>query len=165
MERPEIVSLARTHAVAVWRNVVIQIWEEPLAPADQLRGFLETRRAFQTLEPSTGPDRPLLAITIVSERTSMPDSESRAIAASFSTYFDYYVGVHEGTGFRASLVRAVVAGMSLMAKDRAAHDICGSLSQGAALLAARGKRTVSAEEVVQVVTDLRARIASAPPPG
>lgn len=156
----EIVSLASTHAVAVWRNVLIQIWERPLDPLDQAREFRRVLRTFERQAALKSPARPLLALTVVSETTTMPDAESRRIATDFASYFDYYVGAHEGTGFRASLVRAVVAGMALAARVKPRYDVCSDARHGAALIASRSSGTVFADELYAVITELRARIAA-----
>lgn len=156
----EIVSIADTHVVGVWRNVVIQIWEHPIESLVQRRAFQKTGEAFRTLRAKLGPSALLLAITVVSAHTNMPDAESRKIAAEFSSWFDYYVGVHEGTGFRASLVRTVVAGMALVAPKRAAHDICSDVRHGAAILAGRAGGTLTSADVVAAISELRARVAA-----
>lgn len=155
---PEVLSLSGAHAVVTWNNVLIQIWEAHVDPDLQAQEFRRVLSALKRMK-SAGVS-PLLVLAVVSVQTDMPDSTSRAIATEFPEYFDLYVGVHEGTGFRASLVRAVVAGMALAARVKARYEVTEDVTSGARLLAQRSGGTVKAEDLVAVVSDLRERIAA-----
>lgn len=156
---PELVALSNMHAIATWQNVLVQLWEGPLSSTTQAAEF---RRVIATLKRMKSRTRePVLVFTVVSVHTTMPDAASRAIAAEMPAWFDYYVGVHEGTGFRASMVRAVVAGMALAARVKARYDVTEDLASGARLLAARSSG-VTAPDLLAVVADLRQRVAARP---
>lgn len=145
-------------AFAVARNdhVLVQIWEATHDGSSPHRApFLVIERELRDMKQRLRGERPLLVLSVVSEDAPMPDAESRAVASRFAQFFDYYVGVHEGTGFRASLVRSVVAGMALAARVKARYEVSGDLVKGCAALAAHSGGAVDPAELLSAVIRIR----------
>lgn len=119
-----------THAVIAGRDVLVQLWETE-SPAEGMRAvklWCEDRKLREG-------DRPLFMMSVVGEGGPMPDGEARAIASEFPAYFTEFVMVVEGSGFRASAVRAVLAGMALVAPRRTAPTVVTSVAEGCVSLA------------------------------
>lgn len=156
----EIVALSGEHALAVWQNVVIQIWEGPTDPVTSRRALETTLATFKRMRRVT-LERPLLALSVISAHASMPDPKSRAIASEFPSYFDYYVGVHEGPELRAALVQTAIEAMALAARVEPRYELVEELAEACSRLASRSACTVDANELFDVVSELRTRIATA----
>jgi hypothetical protein len=157
---PEIIALSDAHALAVWRNVVIQIWERALDPATSQRELQRTLATFKR-ERRGSPGALLLAFSLISAHATMPDPKSRAIAAEFPSYFDYYVGVHEGAELRGSLVRTAIEAMALAARVEPRYELVDDLVGGCRRLATQSQGSVREDELRDVVLELRAQIATA----
>lgn len=156
----ELVALSDAHALAVWRNVVIQIWERPVDPATSCLALERTLATFKRVRQETSGGE-LLALSVISAHASMPDPRSRAIAAEFPSYFDYYVGVHEGPEHRAVLVRTAIEAIALAARVAARYRLVDDLAQGCLELAVRSGGSVDTQELCEVVLQLRTRISTA----
>lgn len=156
----EIVALSEAHALALWRNVVIQVWEGPTDPPISQHTLRLTLATFKRLRRQL-LDQPLLAFSIVSPRASLPDPKSRAIAAEFPSYFDYFVGVHEGPEGRAAIVRTAIEAMALAARVEPRYELVTDLVRGCRALAGRSKRGIDANSLCEVVSELRTQIATA----
>lgn len=79
----------------------------------------------------------LVYVYVAGERTALPSPEARAISAELGELFDACIGVHEGSGFRAGAVRAVVAGIAMMSRARVRPSIVSTIAEAATLVAAR----------------------------
>lgn len=154
----ELVTVGSGYAVGRLSNLVIGIFDDVRDPRVYRSEFTRILRLIEQLKPSLEPGVPLIVVAVVSERTAMPEPEARAVAARFAEHFDYYVGVHEGTGFRASLVRSVIAGMAIAARQKARYDVAPDVFRGAELIQERSNGTLRADEVVHVVDELRREI-------
>lgn len=155
----DVVALSEAHALAVWQNVVIQIWEGPTDPPTTRREMQKTLATFKRVRRAVA-DGGLLAFSVISERAAMPDPESRAIASSFPSYFDYYVGVHEGPEHRSALVRTAIGAMALQARVEPRYELVADVRTACRCLAARSDGGFRAIELAAVVSELRTRIAS-----
>ncbi len=156
----EIIALSEAHALAVWQNVVIQIWERSTDPGVTRQELERTLATFKRVRRAT-QGRPLLALSVISAHASMPDPKSRAIAAEFPSYFDYYVGVHEGPELRATLVRTAIEAMALAARVEPTYELVGELAEGCSRLASRSSGGVDAVDLCDIVSQLRERIETA----
>jgi len=157
---PEIIALSDAHALAVWRIVVVQIWERELDPAAAQRKLERTLAIFKR-ERRASPGGLVLAFSLISANATMPDPTSRAIAAEFPSYFDYYVGVHEGAEPRGSLVCTAIGAMALAARVEPRYELVDDLVEGCRRLAARSQGGVQKDELGEVIRTLRAQIATA----
>jgi hypothetical protein len=79
----------------------------------------------------------LLYAYVVSELAEAPGAEARSILAELPHQMDASVGVHEGAGFRASMLRAVVTGISMASRTGIHPDIVATVPAAAASICAR----------------------------
>lgn len=154
----ELVTVGSGFAVGRLSNLVIGIFDDVRDPRVYQTEFTRILRMIEQIKPRLERGVPLIVVAVISERTAMPESEARAVATRFADHFDHYVGVHEGTGFRASLVRSVVAGMAIAARQKAKYDVASDVLTGAELIQERSNGTLRADEVVHVVDELRREI-------
>ncbi len=86
-------------------------------------------------------------LTIIDENATMPDSNARRHGAEFlARNGDRIVAsavVHEGSGFKAAAVRAVVTGLSLLARQSFPHRVFPAVQPAAKWLC--NPRTASIE--------------------
>ena len=141
-----------SHGVVCIGDVLAQLWETE-APTPAFRSILSWCEARQARTSA-----PLWMITVVGETATMPDGEARKIAAEFPHYFTEFVMVIKGSGFRASVVRSVLAGMAMLASRRAAPHIVATLSEGAQLLDSFGDGTLNAAQLHGLLGELRAEL-------
>lgn len=132
MSDPErIVWSPPTHGVIAVGDVIAQLWERdaPEAAFRALLAHLEKRKR-------ESPARPLWMIAVSSEHAGMPDAAARKISARFPEFFTEFALVIEGTGFRASAARGVMASMTMMSSKRTkphvvatVQEVCATLGQ------------------------------------
>lgn len=149
-----------THAVIAGRDVLVQLWETA-SPSEGMRAvkaWCEERRQREG-------DRPLFMMSVVGEGGPMPDGEARAIASEFPAYFTEFVMVVEGSGFRASAVRAVLAGMALVAPRRTAPTVVTSVHEGCVALARQSGGVVDATRLEAAIDSARRAIRGLPGAG
>lgn len=58
----------------------------------------------------------LLYAYVMDEKVGMPDAPARPIGAKVMALFDHCVGIHEGEGWRASAVRAVLTSVAMLSR-------------------------------------------------
>lgn len=139
------------HAVGVVGATLVQIWETAGPDAARMQRILELlRQRRATLSAS-------YSIAVVSVASPMPDAEARKVAAAFPEYFDFYVGVHEGTSFRAAMVRAVLVGMAMLGRVRARYEVCSTVEEGVRELATQSRGAVLETELLRGIDELRAQ--------
>lgn len=100
-------------------------------------------------------------MSIVGETATMPDAEARSVASEFPRFFTEFVMVVEGAGFRASVVRSVLAGMSMLAPRRASPHIVSSTSEGALVLASLSRGALKGNELATGIGQIREELRSA----
>lgn len=141
-----------SHGVVCIGDVLAQLWETE-SPTPAFRSILSWCEARQARTSA-----PLWMITVVGETSTMPDGEARKIAAEFPRYFTEFVMVVEGSGFRASVVRSVLAGMAMLAPRRATPHITSTLSEGAQLLGSLGDGSFNAMHLRGRLGEIRAEL-------
>src|SRR5689334_22983112 len=130
---PEIVSLGPDHAIAVWKVFLLQIWRTgtPLEAAHKVRAA-----AKQLAAKRLGA---LATVVVVEPAASMPDADARKeIAGMVDDQAKRMVAaalVHEGRGFRAAAVRAVMTGMMSMARHPFPHEVVATVTEACTWLA------------------------------
>ena len=92
-------------------------------------------------------------VYVVLENAVMPGPKTRDIATAISGLTDTVVGVHEGEGFRASMVRAVVTGIGMVTGT--SPEIVKNSAEAAALLASKSANVGPAEELRVAIETLR----------
>jgi hypothetical protein len=153
----EILWLEAGHGIAVAGPTLIQLWETVQPDAVRMSRVGDLFRELAAKHPA------VFMVTLVGELSPMPDADARAVASSFPKLFKYYVGIHEGSSFRMSIVRSVLVGMSLMSGLRARYDVTDSVEDGMRLLATNAKGEVDAEHVLAVMQRLRTAVRGVPP--
>ena len=141
-----------SYAVVCVGDVLAQLWEtESPTPAFQsILSWCEARKARTSA--------PLWMITVVGETASMPDADARKIAAKFPSFFTQFVMVTEGAGFRASVVRSVLAGMAMLSSRRTAPHIVATLSEGAQLIGTLSNGAVNATALHGQLGEIRSEL-------
>lgn len=124
---PVVVSIGPDHAVATWKGFLIQIWRHgtTLDAAKKVRGA-----AARLAVEQKGP---IATLVVVEPGASLPDRDARAqLAGMVSDQRVRMAGaamVHEGEGFRAAAVRAVVTGLMTMARNPFPHHVTATVAE------------------------------------
>lgn len=150
-----IASVTRDECIATWNGVLIQIWRRgtPLESARMARAAARRMAAEQA--------GAITSIVIVEPTAEMPDSMARAelsgMAIDQTTRMACVALVHEGTGFRVAMIRAVMTGLMLVAKQTFPHGVFAEVDQACAWMAANPR--LDADDMAmlpRVVENLRA---------
>lgn len=107
------------------------------------------------LRRTTHQDK-LIYVYIASEESNVPDPESRRIAAELPPLVDAAVGVHEGNGFRASAVRAIVTGIAMLQPRRLNPKIVDTVHAASAYLHTQYPELGSELDILDAIEDVRA---------
>jgi len=156
----ELLLLDDVHAVVLWRDVVIQIYDGPMrAETDFDRAARSALSAFQTARRHAGDDGVVLGLTVASAGSGVPDAESRRTMLEHPKWFDYFVAAVEGNDLRTSVIRLMLSGLGLVARVPASKwEIVSDVATAAATLARRSRGRFVTEELDALVGELRARI-------
>jgi len=150
----EMVVTAQTHAVFVVDDVLVQLWEYE-SPTLAMAAVLG-RCVRWKLEDK---DRPMWMMSVVGGRSSMPDGKARQIASEFPGYFDRFVMVADGTGFRAAVIRSVLTNMQLLSKVSASTpEVVGSVDDGIRALVAGSHGAVDGDRLREAITRVRSTL-------
>jgi len=139
-------------------GLLVQIWEGPAPRA----------AAYDAIPPVLDDDarrngvRPA-CLVVVAPSSELPDAEARQRGATLPRHISFYVGVHEGSGFRASLLRMVIASIAMISRDSLRHEIVGDVETGCATLwpslsPTLQQRWPDAAALAAAIAELRARI-------
>jgi hypothetical protein len=109
----------RDFAVGKCGPVYIVIWKVDTTEVGM-------RRVADLFRATSLPQR-IGMLTVVDENATMPSSEARNLGAAFlaknSNRIVASAVVHEGSGFKAAAVRAVVTGLSMLARQPFPHKV------------------------------------------
>jgi hypothetical protein len=119
-----------------------------------------TRRAVDQIARlrRTTHQAKLIYVYVAAEGANVPDQESRRIAAEITALVDEAVGIHEGEGFRASVVRAIVTSISLLQSRRASimrHSVVESAEAASALLHSRFPELGDVHDILDAIEAVR----------
>lgn len=124
----------RDFAVGRCGPVFIVVWKVDTTEAGM-------KRVSDLFRAASLPDR-IGMLTIVDENANMPSSEARALGATFlarnANRIVASAVVHEGSGFRAAAVRAVVTGLSMIARQPYPHKVFPEVQPAASWLCQSG---------------------------
>jgi hypothetical protein len=99
------------------------------------------KRVAELFRAAKLPDR-VGMLTVVDQAANMPSAEARALGAAFlsrnATRIVASAVVHEGSGFRAAAVRAVVTGLSMIARQPYPHKVFPEVQPAASWLCQAG---------------------------
>lgn len=148
----EIVFAERGAALATRGPLVIVVTDGPDAFAPDLAQ--RAVDAIRELRRTSHKDR-LVYVYLAGERSGMPSAEAREITATMSSLIDQVVGVHEGSGFRASAIRAVVTGLTMIARGNVKPEIVATTTEAGALLATKNPDLGPARDIAQAIEATR----------
>ncbi|WP_437733469.1 serine/threonine-protein kinase [Sorangium sp. So ce1335] len=111
------------YVIASWQQIFCTIWRRETTE-ESVRRVSDACAAFARQHP-----RGIGLLTIVEGEASLPPAPARKALAGFlaeaSAFIRCSAVVLEGAGFRAAAVRSVVTGLSLVARQRFPHRVCG----------------------------------------
>lgn len=96
-------------SLGVYGPVVIAVIHGADRSENAERAVQEMRKLRRTTH-----SKELHYVYVVIDEAEMPSAKTREVAATLPTLVDTVIGVHEGEGFRASVVRAVVTGIGMV---------------------------------------------------
>ncbi len=134
--------------LAIYGPLAIAVIEGADRPDAVRRTLDELARLRRTTHKSE-----LHYLYVASENAEMPSTESRTAASSLSRFVDSSMGVHEGEGFRASVIRAVVTGIGMAGGKL--PEVVASVSEAADKLSARHASLGTAADLRAAVEALR----------
>lgn len=144
----EVLFTNASAAVGLYGPVFIAVIAGDDRPENAERAVQEMKRLRRTTHA-----KELRYIYVVLENAVMPGPKTREIATAIPTLTDTVVGVHEGEGFRASVVRAVVTGIGMVTGT--SPEIVKSAGEAAALMASKSASVGPAEELRVAIETLR----------
>ena len=150
----ELHEVTRDHVMITWRNVTIAVFKR-----ETTLGGVRTMQRVYDEQAAKFPDG-VFMVTIVEEGAPMPVVEVRDALAKFlaggAGRSKMSAVIHEGVGFRAAAVRAVVTGLAMVAKTPYPHKVFGTLTDAARWFSL-GELPFEPDEFVAAIVDARAR--------
>ncbi|HMI85589.1 MAG TPA: hypothetical protein VK550_15940 [Polyangiaceae bacterium] len=144
------------HAKATAFNMLFTLW----CKETQVSAYIRTSAALKKLAAAFPGGVGVLQT--VERDAQPPNAAARTVFNDFltlaGTCVAHYSTVHEGSGFKAAAVRAVVSSVYLVARPKFEHAVFSSVSQSAAWHAERQRllgRDETAEQIAGVVRKLR----------
>lgn len=141
MNRPpqrefDIAAIDEDHVKGVAFNIVFMVWRR--------RTLAEPYRAGARLVAQLGAKFPegVGVMQVVEVDAVPPDSDARKVFVEFlkQEIIKHYSVTHEGTGFKAASVRAIVSGVQTLARPTFEHSVHSSVAAAARWAAAQNKR-------------------------
>jgi len=113
------------------------------------------------------PGKKIISLSLVNTRSGVPDFETRKLSAEVikkvTPFTAASVTVLEGQGFVVGAARAVVQSIHLLARTDYPQRVFASIEESAKFVAETcGYNAEQAQEISVLVSDARARLASAP---
>lgn len=126
-----IKAVTNDHCVAEWDAFVIVVWRQLTTPEG-------VARVAEALDRAVAANR-RIGVVILIEPTAAPPAaaERKGLAEVFSTraeVVDAVAVIPQGSGFRASMVRGVVTGLSLISRFPYPYKVFGNLDVAAGWL-------------------------------
>lgn len=140
------------YAIATYGPVLLQLWEN----ATPLAGAQAARRHAKVLA-GAGFER-TGSMVIVPIRSAMPETAARTELTEIPRELTNGAGVvlvQEGSGFRASAIRAVLSTMMVLSKKSMPHDVVSNVPAGCSWLADRVPVPGGARALCRAVAELR----------
>lgn len=144
--------ITQEYCLATHRNVLLQIWTR----STPLQGARSARRVAREL--AARQQGQLATLVIVPVDSAMPDAETRQelslLIADLGPNAAALALVHEGTGFRAAALRAVLTSITFLAQKKVPEHVCSSVDEAVGWL---GQRVVgiNTKALIQAVSEVR----------
>lgn len=124
------------HAKAVAYNLVILLWRRRTLP--------EPYRAAMTLTTDHARRHPagVGVMQVVEVDAVPPDAEARKAFTEFMKWpgVAHFSVTHEGTGFKAASVRAIVSGVTVLSRPIFPHSVHSSVADASSWAASQNRR-------------------------
>lgn len=148
----ELVEVDQDHAKGIVFNLVLLFW--------RYRTLQEPHRAAMRLVTQTAEKHPKgIGVMQVVEPTAVPpDSDTRKdfVAMLKLPGIAHFCVTHEGTGFKAASVRAIVSGVHALVRPAFPHSVHEDLSSAARWTAARNRSLSAPDDAAAIEEALRA---------
>lgn len=143
---PRVVNLDEDHVTAVAFNLVLLVWRR--------RTLLEAYRAAIQLVTETVVKNPrgVGVMQVVEVDAIPPDSETRKAFGQMMHLpgIQHFSVTHDGTGFKAASVRAIVSGVNALARPTFAHSVQSSVPDAARWAAAQNRAIGAADDAAAI---------------
>jgi hypothetical protein len=155
MPATTVVVTTPDHVIATYRHLAIIIWKVNTT-LEGVRALREAARALAGAHPAG-----IGLLTLVEEGAPAPSGPARASMAQAAQTLGDVVRASavtfEGDGLRASLVRAVVSGVNLVAKQPFPHQVFATVQAASQWLGPRLGPAIEPREIAQAVAQIRGR--------
>lgn len=153
----EIIDRDDHHVIAAWQNMVFAYWHKETKRAPFLRVCAKLGELGALHKEGVG------VCQIVGLLATPPDSATRVeithlIKDGVDGQLKHYSIVHEGTGFKAASVRAIISASQMMARSKTKVAVFGTIAEAARWHEARQLaigRTDAARRIEQIMLSLR----------
>lgn len=132
----EVVAIDEDHIKGTAFNIAFMVWRRRTLVAPYRAGIQLV--AQLALKHPTGVG----VMQIVETEATPPDSETRKAFADFlkQTAIRHFSVTHEGTGFKAASVRAIVSGVHALARPDFEHSVHSTVAEASRWAAAQNRR-------------------------
>lgn len=94
-------------------------------------------------------------IAVSADGALMPDTEARKVSARFPEFFTAFALVIEGTGFRASAARGVMASMTMLSSKRTRPHVVATVQEACVTLARESQGAFDPSALVRSIGEAR----------
>lgn len=151
--KPTIVAADARYCIATANGTLIQLWRTE-TPADGVA------RAIEAIRRSTQPIHSTLIV--VQDECALPDPPARKLLEQLTELLKptckIAAMVHEGTGFRAAAVRAILTSLAFLTKQAWPYKIFQSVQHGTTWMADQAPDLSGIRQLGRTVTQLRAQL-------
>jgi hypothetical protein len=149
-----VLEATASHTIGTWRNFALVIWRRETV----LAGLIGVRT--QLTELSKRYPKNVCLMQIIEKNGAAPEPVVRtAIADTLTSFREHIIGssiIFEESGFKAAVVRAVVSGVTLLAKFGFPHVVFSAVGEASVWHARLGKANdFRPGELVDAVEKLR----------
>jgi len=145
-----------SHAIAFLERTLVVLWQTET----RKEAVLELALLLARLAEEPGR---LALIQVIGDHAISPDGDTRAALAKMlkanETRIVASAVVFEGSGFRASMIRSVVIGISLLSRPKCPHTVFASTAEGTEWLSgymkSNGSPHYAPDRVRLAIDDLR----------
>jgi len=153
MHGPTLHEVTRDHIIMTASNFVIAIFRHETT----LGGVRVIQRVYD--EHARVFPKGVYMLTLVEQSAPLPGTQERDALAKFlasgAGRTRMSAVIHEGTGFRAAMVRGVVTGLTMVARLPYPHKIFATLEEAASWFGTTTHKDVDPDLLVKVVTEAR----------
>ena len=123
----DVVEVDEDHIKATAFNMLFMDWRRRTLPAAYRRGIDRVHELAKVYREGVG------VCQVVEVDAVPPDSETRSMFVEFLRlqHVKHFSVTHEGVGFKAASVRAIVSGVHALARPKCEHSVFPKLSEAA----------------------------------